>query len=353
MKRKLRLTTLGVELAQETKHPDGCPILKAWRGTYSPAFNQAIQETLDIVDHEDADGFLLPSNFSFYSPKRLQEIGAMVSDVGLPSIGCDLSGERRKPIWLDYIIRFSWYRSIHEPGVILSPSFLNSDGFDLMAEMGIRDWQPTEKEPLPSVSFCGREGGTLGLTIWEILPKSITRRMAANFFCGTTHGFRAVCAFPLRVDAMRVLQRDSRVKTNFIGRGKVGLSPRAAGDSRRQFLDNLMGNAYALCVRGSNNQSWRFYEALSLGKIPILIDTNCILPLEDEIPWDRLIVRVPSSQLHELPDRLVAFHSRLSSLEFCQLQKELRSIFERLTPARFYPQMLRKVIPYRKDTEST
>ncbi len=49
MERKLRLTTLGLELAQEATFPDGCPILKAWRGTYSPAFNKVVEETFEIV----------------------------------------------------------------------------------------------------------------------------------------------------------------------------------------------------------------------------------------------------------------------------------------------------------------
>jgi hypothetical protein len=339
MERKFKLTTLGIELAQEDKFPDGCPILKAWRGAYSPKFNQAVRETFEIVEDEEADGFLLPSNVSFYSPKRLKEIGARVSQCGLPSIGFDISHERRKPMWLDYIIRFSWYRSLQEPGAIISPAFLGGDGFDLMTELGIRDWQPMKKEDLPSVSFCGREGGTLGLAIWKMIPNNLTRQMAANFFCATTRGIRMTCCYPLRVDTMQVLEQDSRIKTDFMGRGTTGLQPRVQGDRRHQFLDNLQRNAYALCVRGADNYSWRFYEALSLGKIPILIDTDCMLPLEDEISWDQFIVRVPSTRLQELPDRLWEWHSQLSASEFCDLQRQLRSLFERLMPARFYPEI--------------
>jgi hypothetical protein len=69
-----------------------------------------------------------------------------------------------------------------------------------------------------------------------------------------------------------------------------------------------------------------------------------MLPLEDELPWDEFIVRVPSTHLHELPDRLLEWHSRLSLSEFRQLQKQLRSLFERLTPAKFYPEIFRKVL---------
>jgi hypothetical protein len=344
MERKIKLTTLGIEFAQEAKHPDGCPIIKAWRGNYSPAFVKTVKETFEIVEDQNADAFLLPSNVSFYSRDQLKEIGAKVSAFALPSIGFDISNECRKPGWLNHIIRFSWYRLHQEPGSIISPAYLGSDGFDIMAELGIRDLQPTEKEPLPSVSFCGREGGELGIAIWKILPRSLTRSMANSFFCSTTRGIRMICCYPLRVDAMQVMERDPRIKTDFIGRGKRGMQPITQGEMRRQFMENLMNNAYALCVRGSDNFSWRFYEALSVGKIPILIDTDCILPLEDEIPWDNFIVRVPSTRLDELPERLLEWHSRLSSASFRQLQKDIRSFFERLTPARYYPKIFRKIL---------
>ncbi|MDJ1175487.1 exostosin domain-containing protein [Roseofilum capinflatum] len=344
MKDKLRLTTLGIELAREEQFPDGCPILKAWRGNYSPHFNQVIQETLEIVETSEADGFILPSNVSFYSAEKIAEIGEIVSKLKLPAIGFDISNERRKPAWLDYIIRFSWYGSFQESGGIISPAFLNSEGFDLLAELGIDNWEPSEKEEYPTVSFCGREGGKIGLAIWRMMPKTLTRKMAANFFCGTTRGIRATCCYPLRVDTMQILEKDARIKTDFMGRGQVGMGPKEQGQRRKQFLQNLQNNAYALCSRGTDNYSWRFYEALSLGKIPILIDTDCVLPLEDEIAWDDVIVRVPSTRLPELPDRLWEWHNRFSDSEFRDLQRQLRSLFERLTPAQFYPALLKKIL---------
>src|SRR4028118_739320 len=351
MTQPIRLTTLGIELAQESKFSDGCPILKAWRNNYSPTFNQAIQENFQIVSDRDADAFLLPSNVSFYSPKRLKEIGKIVSDLKLPSFGFDISNERPKPKWLDYIIRFSWYRQLQESGGIISPAYLNSDGFDILVETNIRNWQPTPKETIPRVSFCGREGGSLGLAAWKILPRNLTRWMATDFFCATTKGIRMTCCYPLRVDAMQILEKDPRIKTDFIPRGSVGVQPGVEGNQRQEFLDNLLRNPYALCVRGTDNYSWRFYEALSLGKIPVLIDTGCLLPMEDEIDWDNFILKVPATQLPELPDRLLAWHSSFSERAFGELQRDLRSISERMKPVNFYVEMFRKILPVAKGDE--
>ncbi len=341
----IRLTTLGIELAHKSNFPDGCPILKAWHGNYFPAFNQTIQENFQIVENQDADAFLLPSNVSFYTPNRLKEIGEIVTDLKIPSIGFDISKERRKPKWLDYIIRFSWYRQIQESGGIISPAYLNSNGFDLLTETNIRNWEPTPKEIIPSVSFCGREGGPVGLAVWKILPRNLTRWMATDFFCSTTKGIRMTCCYPLRIDAMEIIKKDPRIKTDFVGRGSAGMQPGVQGNQRQEFVDNLLRNAYALCVRGTDNYSWRFYEALSLGKIPVLIDTGCLLPMEDEIAWDNFILRVPVAQLPELPDRLLAWHSSFSPQAFGELQRDLRAIFQRITPAKFHLEMFRKILP--------
>lgn len=74
-------------------------------------------------------------------------------------------------------------------------------------------------------------------------------------------------------------------------------------------LANGIMNAseYVLCPRGVGLNSIRFFEALSLGKTPILISDDCKLPLESCIDYDRLIIRVPESDLNSLEDRIVEF----------------------------------------------
>ena len=159
------------------------------------------------------------------------------------------------------------------------------------------------------------------------------------------------CCYPLRVDAMQILAKDPRIKTDFIRRGSVGVQPGVEGNQRQEFLDNLLRNSYALCVRGTDNFSWRFYEALSLGKIPVLIDTGCLLPMEDELNWDNFILKVPATELSELPEGLLAWHSSFSDRAFRELQRDLRSIFERMRFVNFYLEMFRKILPIAKGDE--
>lgn len=60
--------------------------------------------------------------------------------------------------------------------------------------------------------------------------------------------------------------------------------------SRREYYTNLSNNKYTFCMRGAGNFSYRFYEALSFGRIPILIDTDTLLPLQTKIEWSEHII---------------------------------------------------------------
>lgn len=60
---------------------------------------------------------------------------------------------------------------------------------------------------------------------------------------------------------------------------------------RREFEDNLLSAHFIPCNRGNGNFSMRFYQALSAGRTPVLVDTDMRFPYEDRIDWDRYIVR--------------------------------------------------------------
>ena len=75
----------------------------------------------------------------------------------------------------------------------------------------------------------------------------------------------------------------SNVANNFIIRKGFW----APGIDRRQaqleYFENMENNIFVFCMRGGGNFSYRFYETLMMGRIPIFIDTDCVLPFEELI----------------------------------------------------------------------
>ena len=52
----------------------------------------------------------------------------------------------------------------------------------------------------------------------------------------------------------------------------------------------MKNSHFNICNRGCGNFSYRFYQTLACGRIPILLYTDMILPFEEEIKWDDIIV---------------------------------------------------------------
>lgn len=341
--RKLKVTTLGLPLIRTNEFPHGCPLLKALHGDYHPEFNEAVQKTVELND-DSPDIILLPSGLYLYNKTELSEAKEKIKQSGLPSLAFNTPFETQKPTWLTHLIQFSWYKNKMRPGIIICPGFLPEGPLDKSIESG---WEPLDKDPHPRVGFCGRDQGYPGIWLWKTLPKPITRWMSGNNLISGTKGIRTSCRHNLRLDAISILERNPDVTTNFIKRGKLAQHPhRALPKNKNTFLKNLQSSPYALCARGDENFSWRFYEAMSLGRIPILIDSNCVLPLENEIDWDRLLVRIHAKNLEKLPKILLRRHQEKTKAGFKRWQEDIRETYlAKLTPEKFFPKMTMQLLP--------
>lgn len=114
-------------------------------------------------------------------------------------------------------------------------------------------------------------------------------------FCGHSEGIR-----------LRILNKINSVvgsnncdfiirSTFYHNTGQVNIN------TRREYCANIANNLYTLCIRGAGNFSYRFYESLCMGRIPILIDTDTALPFEKIINWSNYIIKIDESELEQLP----------------------------------------------------
>lgn len=68
---------------------------------------------------------------------------------------------------------------------------------------------------------------------------------------------------------------------------------------RQTYLDNMNDSQFVFCPRGVALNSIRFFEALRMGRIPVLFADDAKLPLERLINYDNFIVRVPENAILE------------------------------------------------------
>lgn len=150
----------------------------------------------------------------------------------------------------------------------------------------------------------------------------------------------------LRAKAVKYLSASSLVETNFIERtGYAFLSEQNKAKKeqvRQEFIHNMIDSDYNICCRGSENCSFRLFETLCCGRIPIFIDTDCVLPYDFAIDWRKYCVWIDEKELPFIAEKVADFHSSLSEKDFIDLQHECRKLWQQwLSPEGFFANFYR------------
>lgn len=235
-----------------------------------------------------------------------------------------------------HLFQAAGYRSRQRTTSHGMPPFIDDPLAHRGGEVQLRD-----KRARPSIGFCGQAAASL--------PRQAARAVRTHLrLLEWRLGKRTWEPAPFehtwfRQRVLNALASSPAVETQYVLRKQYQAGIRAAKRldlverSRREFVDNVIGTDYTACMRGGGNFSVRFYEALAMGRIPIFIDTDCILPYWRQIDWRHYALWIDQRDLH-LAGRIVAdFHSNLTPSQFHELQLACRQLWEnRLTPNGFY-----------------
>jgi hypothetical protein len=300
------------------------------------------KELLELVAPEDANMALLPFDGNQLlhherhpNPRALELANRFVeraTTAGLKTIVI-VNSDSTEPIELPNVIVFrtSLNRATRAPHEFALPAWHE----DLVTNHF--DGRPTTKArpDVPSVGFCGLAAAS-GPPLKRRI-KMLLRQLGRPIGYRIEHND----GIYLRRAAMEALSRCAAVRTEFIvrsqyfggGLGDAELKSRV----RREYIENLAGNDYALCARGYGNFSFRFFEAMSLGRIPLLIDTECVLPYDFIHDYRDYCVIVPESRLRDIGQFVNEFHSGLSPAGYADLQLGIREFWVRyLSPEGFF-----------------
>ncbi len=221
------------------------------------------------------------------------------------------------------VLRYGGYRFMPEKNAIHIPPYAD-DLLELYSkgELAVRN-----KGPRPLIGFVGWASLPFGQklrTIVKELPPRL-KALGDDRYAAVRKGvfFRAA--------ATAVLKKSPRVATNFILRSTFSANLATMSgkpeDLRREFVENLLSSDYGLCVRGDANASVRLFETLALGRIPVIVDTECILPFADEVDYRQFSLIVDFRDMARLPDLVADFHNSLTNEQFMNMQRKARAAY--------------------------
>lgn len=292
--------------------------------------NQELRLHFQIVDSlESADICILPLDLGYYlSNAKKNEVDFFTTS----------AKEYNKIIWLysggdfgttctDDVITFrlGGYHSKLSKNTFVMPSFIN-DPYETFIKT---DWEPLVKQNKPTVGFVGNADGSFYKWTKELAiycQKSVYRLVKKDYSDWQLF-------FPsssVRYRLLEKLRNTNGVETNFIYRNKYRAGVTNEADKIKttlEFYNNMERNLYTFCLRGSGNFSVRFYETLMMGRIPLLIDTDVRLPLENVIAWENHCIKASENNFIE---KLLEFHSNHTNEELIEIQKSNRILAKQL-----------------------
>nr|MCB9276514.1 exostosin family protein [Lewinellaceae bacterium] len=130
---------------------------------------------------------------------------------------------------------------------------------------------------------------------------------------------------------LNTIERDHRLQANFIRHNKYRAganTPEERQNSTLAFYDNMVQSDYIISVRGGGNFSVRLYETLAMGRIPVFVNTDCLLPLPEKINWEKHVIWAEPGDIPHITQKILEFHEQLSPTDFLSLQQENRKLWK-------------------------
>lgn len=326
-----------------------------WKNKFTKYWN-SFESIVQFVPLADADIVVLPYDWYWYrgphwrskmpkpAAKAVEEVNMAIYQqalsVGKPVI-LFFSGDRSHeptPFTEAFTLRDGMYASRSGHRDYCKPAF-SEDIADQVLETvpGPRVDSVTlrEKKAKPTIGFCG----------FAPTPEFFDRFSDMVYYLFMLLHQRSLDPSPhygerLRYRAIKALDASDAIDTNFIVRDKsvfLGANDNQKIKARQEFIHNMASSDYILCCRGSGNYSYRVYETLCMGRIPVIIDTDSQFPYTFHINWRDYCLLVNPADLESIGEQIYEHYNQLSADDYYERQLACRNLWkDYLSPQGFF-----------------
>lgn len=209
-------------------------------------------------------------------------------------------------------------------------SFPSSLSDHMLRLFKTNDIATTPYRDKPIVGFCGQATLSKNKAFKENIKfiKENLRRFTKNPFRSDYEPLFA-SGFE-RARLLKSLEANPNIDTRFIYREHYRGGANSEEEREKttlEYYENLRESQYVVCIRGGGNFSVRFYQTLLMGRIPVFVNTDCLLPFEDKIPWKQQMVWVDWNERDQIADKILQFHQQHTPESLKKLQEANRSIW--------------------------
>lgn len=223
------------------------------------------------------------------------------------------------------VLRLGGFNSRMRKNTFIMPPFIEDPYIKIKGK-----FIPVEKRDTPKIGFVGHANGGIIKLVKEYLIyiklfiKRIIKKKYIDYQSFYPSSF-------FRYKYLKLLEMDINIETNFVYRKRY----RAGAKTQKEldattlaFYQNINECPYTFCMRGAGNFSVRFYETLAMGRIPVLINTDCRLPFSEHINWNNHCLIIDKTNVKNIGSCLLRFHQSIPTKRFQHLQESNRKLWE-------------------------
>ena len=290
-------------------------------------FYKTLFELTDEID--EAELVFLPLTLNYYiKHNKLALVDKLISKSKLSSkpVFIWVDGDQQINYYRDgcYILKYSGYKSRGLQNEIILAADMKTD---LLEEYFSGKLNILEKSEQPRIGF----DGIAEYPFFKLSRLVLKNSMVFLKFKILNEIVEPDPIIPLLLRRKRLLNSlkfQEDICCNFNLRNSFALG--TIGQSRLariEYIENINSNDYTFCLRGAANYSLRFYETLCLGKIPLFIDSDCILPFEDKVNWKEVCLFIDEEDEENLPELILEAHNKIGNSEFRERQVYCRELW--------------------------
>jgi hypothetical protein len=217
---------------------------------------------------------------------------------------------QNKPIVFLHIADFPFQYNTNENIIIVRCSVnratMQKNDIIMPSRVSYEDWIGPQKEIKETIGFCGYPNThPTRKKLIEELERSNSIKL------------------DMYLTSMFFFHINETIKKNTTNTQKEVYIKQTKEDLKKEFNQRLQRNIFSLCPRGRGHYSRRFYETLRAGRIPVMIDTGQVFPLEDIIDWDDIVICAKNTEelIHKVQDWT-------KNRDLIEIQKRCREVWE-------------------------
>jgi len=304
---------------------DGTPEWRQWEKDFE-FYKILFLLTNNIAE---SDVVFLPMTFNYYANNNKLDL---LIDLVNRAKDCN----KRTFIWVDgdhqpkyddpecIFLKYSGFKSQSKNNQIILPGDVKHD---LLIKYFNGNLNLIKKNRIPRVGFVGY--GDIGLIklSYQIIRNSLIKISEPIF----NSAFENESLIPFVIKRKLILDTLSLshdIKTDFKIRTSYAAGIINSDEQHKlEFITNIVDNDYTVCMRGGGNYSIRFYETLCLGRIPIFINTDCILPFEEKINWKDICIWIEVDQISHISEIILESHQSMTQSQFSEKRVYCRELW--------------------------